>query len=93
MFVPVLILVCIYHGIWVFCRNYFVDPVYAGMHPFYCVVNQLEGVSNVNPPPFGVGSLCFISQGNITGVPIFTHYGAGTLDGDPEDNAPKPCEW
>jgi hypothetical protein len=74
------------------CSNYYVDPVYAGMHPFYCVVNQLVGVSNQNPPPFGVGSLCFVTQSNITGVPIFTHYGAGKIGGDAAENSPMPCE-
>jgi len=49
----------------------YIDTVYVGMDPLYCVTNtsEIEDMSK------GVIELCFLQLSNIYGIPIFNHYG------------------
>lgn len=40
----------------------------------------------------GINNICFISMGQVTGIPIFLHFGAGNFDDQgPMANSPKSC--
>ena len=72
--------------------NYYTDAWYVGMRPLFCLDNpgyqmdddELEG---------GINNICFISIGDVTGLPIFLHFGAGNFnDYGPMANSPMNCE-
>ena len=67
--------------------RYYADTWYPGMRPLFCISNNDQ-----NPDlSQGVKQKCFMIFGNITGVPIFLHYGAGGYP--PYSNSPMPCDW
>ena len=70
-----------------YTARYYIDTWYAGSHPLFCAVNS---ASKVNPT-LGVEEICVWIQNNITGLPLFLHYGAG--DGVYFPVSPMPCDW
>ena len=66
------------------------------MQPLFCIENALVNDTLTKQefakgPPGGVYQLCFLSMGNVTGLPLFMHYGTGASPDMP--NAPSPCWW
>ena len=77
----------IHHNNYTYIATYYTDPLYPGMNPMLCLTN-----TDTNPSPFtGVNQLCFLVYGNISGIPIFLHYGAG--NGVAYPVTPMPCNW
>ena len=56
----------------------------------FCLYNT-NGTGNGNPPwPGSVNQLCFLQSGEVTGLPLFMHYG----DLQPDTMmTPRPCWW
>jgi hypothetical protein len=64
----------------------YIDPVYVGMDPLYCVTNQTE-IENMST---GLMELCFLQLSNVFGIPIFNHY--GNAGSNPSGiQTPQPC--
>jgi len=64
------------------------------MHPMYCILNDIVGDAvDVNTVEVdytqAVLQMCFLQLGNVTGMPLFMHYGGG----DVANNQPIPCDW
>ena len=72
-----------YNGYY-YSAQYFIDTWYTGMLPLFCAVNNATTVD----PALGVEQMCMWTEGNITGIPIFLHYGAGN-----HPASPMPCDW
>lgn len=90
-----------------YTTNYYLDPVYPGMDPIYCIHNDSE-------IPIGTGGqslrtesvcssralcvaapltqLCFIEFGNSSALPLFMPYGESGSDYDAVQT-PRPCWW
>ena len=75
------------HNGYNYTAGYYIDTWYAGLHPLFCAVNNDAVVDTT----LGVTEICMWLQGNLTGVPIFLHYGAGF---EPYNSvSPMPCDW
>ena len=72
------------HNGYYYTARYYIDTWYTGMIPLFCAVNNASVVDTT----LGVTEICMWLQGNITGIPIFLHYGAGN-----HPASPKPCDW
>lgn len=81
-----------YYNGYEYIGNFYFDPLYEGMTPIYCVLNSDRSFLNARPSLHALSSICFLYMGNVTGLPIFLHFGAGNFH-TPLQNSPKPCDW
>ena len=63
-----------------------IDTVYAGMLPLFCVTNTSE----VKDPTKGLEQLCFMQFHEVIGLPFFNHYG-NTGGNMSSIQTPQPC--
>ena len=72
-----------------YTAQYYIDPAYPGMEPLLCIGSDDITVD----PTVGVRQLCFIQFGNVTGIPVFNHYGAAGAVSGTGVQSPQPCWW
>lgn len=72
-----------------YTAQFYIDPAYPGMEPLFCIGSDDETID----PTQGVRQLCFLQFGNVTGIPVFNHYGAAGAFSGSGIQSPQPCWW